>query len=305
MRFQTSLYSNRPGVPYGAFGVEADDYITARKRAFYPVHYEKYDASANISSSGGPAALSSRAKALWHGANTLYILRMWALSKMVETERIPAAIQWTDQVMYPYYTGNQGPKEILRFVRSQLESASQGKPSANQELEKFRAALTDALTTTTQEESKALETEAAVSAAAEAKTIDSRMVGKSWTDGRYTYSVAGDGTITAGNKKFGPRSAQYATIMTNLNKDFAAGKLTEKKPEPKRRSSGGGGGKKASSPTPSPTPGPSLPAGPSKTVEVPLTEQAWFWPAIIGGTVVLSGVLYFALRSPAPAPAAQ
>ncbi|NBV53864.1 MAG: hypothetical protein EBR83_10175, partial [Verrucomicrobia bacterium] len=97
----------------------------------------------------------------------------------------------------------------------------------------------------------------------------------------------------------------YSAIATNLSKDYLDNKLKS--------------GSIAAAPSVTYTPPaapvsvPSAPATETATpdaaaaAEVPLTEQPWFWPAVIGSTVVAGGAIwYFFLRSPAqpvPGPA--
>ena len=114
-----------------------------------------------------------------------------------------------------------------------------------------------------------------------------------------------NGNITIGSKTYKAGDAKYSAIATNLSKDYLDNKLKS--------------GSIAAAPSVTYTPPaapvsvPSAPATETATpdaaaaAEVPLTEQPWFWPAVIGSTVVAGGAIwYFFLRSPAqpvPGPA--
>ena len=130
--------------------------------------------------------------------------------------------------------------------------------------------------------------------------LTAALIGKTWNDGKYTYVVDRNGNITIGSKTFKTGDAKYTAVATNLSKDYLDNKLKS--------------GAIAAAPSVTYTPPaapvsvPSAPAadaaapaeGAAAAGEVPLTEQPWFWPAVIGGTVVAGGAIwYLFLREPA------
>jgi hypothetical protein len=123
--------------------------------------------------------------------------------------------------------------------------------------------------------------------------IQANLQGKTWNDGSYTYVVDRLGNVTIGTKVFKKGDPKYATVIANLNKDYSDGKLSEGSAPEKPKA--------AYNPPPMPAsvPAPTDASAGGGTVEVPLTEQPWFWPAVAGGTVLTGvAVWYFLLRTP-------
>jgi hypothetical protein len=124
--------------------------------------------------------------------------------------------------------------------------------------------------------------------------LTAALIGKTWNDGQYTYVIDRNGNITIGSKTYTPSDSKYAAISTNLSRDYLDKKLTTgaapEKPKPVYVPPAA----PVAVPAPAATTDVAAPAG-----EVPLMEQPWFWPAVIGGTVVAGGAIwYFFLRTP-------
>lgn len=134
--------------------------------------------------------------------------------------------------------------------------------------------------------------------------LTAALIGKTWNDGKYTYVVDRNGNITIGSKTFKTGDAKYTAVASNLNKDYLDGKLKSGAATviPKVVYS-----PPAAPVVSAPAPAATTEEAASPAAEVPLTEQPWFWPAVIGGTVVAGGAIwYFFLRTPAspqPVPA--
>jgi hypothetical protein len=140
---------------------------------------------------------------------------------------------------------------------------------------------------------KETKTKAAVT---KATGLRAELQGKTWNDGQYTYMIDRLGNVTIGTKVFKKGDAKYEAVIANLNNDYNAGKLSE-----------------GSAPAPAAVAvayvPPAAPAAPTTdtsagggggTTELSITEQPWFWPAVIGGTVVAGGTIwYLFLRTPA------
>ena len=103
----------------------------------------------------------------------------------------------------------------------------------------------------------------------------------------YSYSV-GSGSITIYKKNgsvwksISPSSSDWDTIVSNLIRDMAAGKLKTGKATPQVSSGGGGGGSSLAV-----DPGPEL-------AEDPFYKKPWFPVAVVGG-VAFVGLLTYAL----------
>jgi hypothetical protein len=123
------------------------------------------------------------------------------------------------------------------------------------------------------------------SSAAASGLLNSALLGKTWTDGTYTYKIDASGTVVTGGKTFSKSDAKYAAVAANLNNDFVNGRL-----------------RSGSAPARSYTPTPSLPTAPETTdVSVPglqqeasLTDAWWFWPSVGLGTIAVAGGVYWA-----------
>ena len=99
-------------------------------------------------------------------------------------------------------------------------------------------------------------------------------------------------------KTISSSDSDWSTYSANLARDLAAGNLKSGKAAPPAT-------KRVSA---APAPAPAALPPPSMSMDtIPLTERVWFWPAVIGGTIVAGGAIWYLFlqtpEQPAGAPA--
>ena len=167
-------------------------------------------------------------------------------------------------------------RAALMWAKSNIETAFT--KTKNPELTKLRSALIEVLSDT-----PSTDEAVAASLSATAGTLNSALLGKTWNDGKNSYTIDAAGSVATGKKTFKKGDAKYATVADNLNKDLASGTLK----------SGAAPARQRAYTAPEALPTVPETSTPGLQTSSALTDAWWFWPTVGVSTLAVAGGVYW------------